>query len=285
MPIEVSALLVSLSFAVRNIFIRVGLRHTTPLISTFAVTLLTVLFFIPLTLWGDNHPAVTWMGVLWFVLAGVTAPGLALLLYFASMNRIGVARASPLASTQTLVALVIAVIFLGERPTLPVYIGTVLVVGGVVALTTEKGELRWTAKEVSLPLLASFLWGVSTVLRKMGMSEVPWPTFAGLVTSAAALAAMLPASGFLAKENRWRMEHAATPYLLLGGVCLLSGFYFHMLALGQGTVARVAPLSNISPVMTILLTAVFLRKLEKVTLRLVLSTLVIFLGVALVTAY
>jgi drug/metabolite transporter (DMT)-like permease len=285
MPIEAAALLVSLCFAIRNIFVRSGQRFTTPLISTFAITLITALFLLPATLAQRPGPPVTWIGVFWYILAGITAPGLALLLFFASVNRIGVARASPIASIQPLITLVIAVLFLGERPSIPVYVGTVLVVGGIVLLTTEKQELKWTLRELALPLSAAILWSVSSVLRKVGMREIPWETFGGLVISVAALITLIVASPIFAKEDRWRIEPAAIPYLLAAGGLLAAGFYFHLFALGHGTLARVAPLANTSPIMTVFLTAIFLKRLERVTLRLIISTLIIFLGGALITVY
>ena len=87
---EAAALLVSLSFATRNIFVRAGQEYTTPLMSTFAITLITCVFLVPLILSEWSGSLINWMGVFWFTLAGVTAPGVALLLYFASISRIGV---------------------------------------------------------------------------------------------------------------------------------------------------------------------------------------------------
>ncbi|MEE8110441.1 MAG: DMT family transporter [bacterium] len=282
---EAAALLVSLSFATRNIFIRAGQEYTTPLMSTFAITLITCVFLVPLTLSEWSGSLINWMGVFWFTLAGVTAPGVALLLYFASIRRIGVARASPIASIHPLISLIIAVIFLGERPSIPVYFGTILIVGGIIIVTSEKGHLRWTLKEISILLLASSLWAISTIFRKLGMNQIPWPSFGGLVITIAALLTLLPASFFFSKENRWRIEAAGAPYLLAAGLCLLSGFYFHMFALGAGMVARVGPLANTSPILTVFFTAIFLRRLETVTRRLILATIVILIGVTLITLY
>ena len=285
MPTEAAAILVSLIFAIRNIIVRAGQRYATPLISTFAVTLITSVFLVPLTLYEWSGSLINWTGIFWFVMAGVTAPGLALLLYFASVQRIGVARASPIASIQPLISLLIAVIFLGERPSIPVYIGSLMVVGGIVVLTSEKGQLRWTLKEISIPLLASMFWGVSTIFRKLGMNAIPWPSFGGLVIAIAALATLAAASPMFERGNRWHLERPGVPYLVAAGLFLGAGFYFHMFALGLGMVARVAPLANSSPVITVILTAIFLRRLEVVTVRVLLSTFVIFAGGALITVY
>ena len=135
MPTEAAALLVALFFAARNILVRSSQEHTTPLVSTFIITLVTGAFLLPFTLYEWSGSLINWTGIFWFFLGGVTAPGLALLLYFVSIQRIGVARSSPIASIQPLISLFIAVAFLGERPSIPVYIGSFLVVGGVVVLT------------------------------------------------------------------------------------------------------------------------------------------------------
>lgn len=285
MPTEAAALLVALFFAARNILVRSSQEYTTPLVSTFIISLVTGVFLLPFTLYEWSGSLINWTGVFWFFLGGVTAPGLALLLYFVSIQRIGVARSSPIASIQPLISLFIAVVFLGERPSIPVYIGCFLVVGGVVFLTSEKGQLRWTLKEISIPLVASILWSLSTIFRKLGMSMIPWSSLGGLITVIAALITLLAASPMFKRENRWKLQRPGIPYLLIAGLFLGVGFYFHMFALGAGMVARVAPLSNSSPVMTVILMAIFFRNIETITSRVLISTFVIFIGGALITIY
>ena len=282
---EASALLSALAFGVRNIFIRKALPYTTPWVSTLAVTSFTVLFFIPLTWMQRPGPPVTGAGLLWMSLAGVTAPGLALLFYFASVNRIGVARSTPLASTQPLFSLLVAVLFLGERPGLRVYIGTLLVVGGIIMVTGERKGFRWTAREITLPLLAAVSWGLSAVFRKMGMDAIPWPNFGSLIMSTVGLATHFLAYRIFAGRAGRSTQARAAPLLLAAGVCLAAGFYLNLFAFMRGTIATIGPLASISPVVTILLAAIFLRGLEKVTLRVMICTAVIAVGCALITVH
>ena len=281
---EAAALLSSLAFGVRNIFIRKALPYTTSLVSSLAVTAFTVLFFIPWTWMQRPGPPITWLGLLWLILAGVSAPGLALLFYFASVNRIGVARSTPLASVQSFVSLIVAVLFLGERPDFPVYIGTFLVVGGIAIVTSEREEFRWTAREVALPLLAATFWGLSSIFRKLGMNAIPWPTFSALIMSAAGLTTHLCAYRICAGRAKRSSQARAAPLLLAAGACLAAGFYLNLFAFMRGTVATIGPLSSTSPIMTLLLAAIFLRRLEKVTWRLMICTAVIVVGCALITA-
>src|SRR5574341_1956768 len=68
---------------------------------------------------------------IYFVLSGCFQPLLARLLYYTGITRLGVSRAGPLRAISPLFALILAVIFLRERPAPIVYAGTVLIVASV----------------------------------------------------------------------------------------------------------------------------------------------------------
>ena len=69
----------------------------------------------------------------------------------------------------------------------------------------------------------------------------------------------------------------------LAGVAAAWGISFWYLALGEARVVLVAPLVGVSPLVSIVLTHFFLKRLEKVTMRTVLGALMVVGGVALVT--
>ena len=81
------------------------------------------------------------------------------------------------------------------------------------------------------------------------------------------------------------MQARAAPLLLAAGASLAVGFYLNLFAFMRGTVATIGPLGSTSPIMTLLLAAIFLRRLEKVTWRLMICTAVIVVGCVLITAY
>ncbi len=77
-------------------------------------------------------------GFLWIVLLAVVNYPLARTFNYASIRKIGAARASPLFSSSPLWAAVLAILFLGERPNAIMIAGTLAIVAGVVVIVTER---------------------------------------------------------------------------------------------------------------------------------------------------
>lgn len=77
-------------------------------------------------------------GFLWILLLAVVNYPLARTFNYASIRRIGSARASPLFSSSPLWATLLAVLILGERPNGLVIAGTLVIVAGVVVIVTER---------------------------------------------------------------------------------------------------------------------------------------------------
>lgn len=71
-------------------------------------------------------------------------------------------------------------------------------------------------------------------------------------------------------------------FALLAGLTAAIGVYANYLALSLAPVVVVAPIITINPLVTLILAAIFLRQLERITLRLVLGALLVIGGVVLV---
>ena len=76
-------------------------------------------------------------GFLWIALLAVVNYPLARTFNYASIRRIGAARAAPLFSSSPLWATLLAVLFLGERPNVTIIAGTLAIVAGVVVIVNE----------------------------------------------------------------------------------------------------------------------------------------------------
>ena len=72
-------------------------------------------------------------------------------------------------------------------------------------------------------------------------------------------------------------------FVALAGGASTWGVTFWFLALGEAPAILVAPLAATHPLFSVLLTLVFLRGLERVTVRTVIGTLLVIGGVALIT--
>jgi len=73
-----------------------------------------------------------------FLLAGVLAPGVSQILFTLAVREAGPSRASVVVGAAPLVAVTIALLFLHEPLRLPLVLGALLIVGGGLALATER---------------------------------------------------------------------------------------------------------------------------------------------------
>jgi uncharacterized membrane protein len=73
-------------------------------------------------------------------------------------------------------------------------------------------------------------------------------------------------------------------YFLVAGVAENVGVLLVLVALGLGQVSVVTPLNGTAPLFVLVLTFVFLKGVERLTGRIVVGTMLIVLGVLLLTA-
>ena len=273
----------ALLFSIAHVFVRRGLVHSNGLTGSLIsvgisalVFWLLALFLVPLsTLWMP--------GIGYFVAAGFFAPAIGQTLAYIGMERIGVARAAPIVNTSPIFSSMFAVFFLDEVWLLQNMIGTCLVIAGVIVLSWRKTtEGAWRKKDLLYPGLGAVVFGISTTLRKAGITEVQDPLLAAAVTVGTAffvLLAIVRIQGgrrvltLNPQGNRWLVGAA-----LVNAGAILSFFS----ALNVGDIVRVEPLVACNPLLTILWTGMFLRQIEAVSGRIVLGAFITVVGTVLV---
>jgi uncharacterized membrane protein len=82
----------------------------------------------------------------------------------------------------------------------------------------------------------------------------------------------------------WKNLHAWV-FFGLAGIMSILGQLSIFYALMIGTVIVVSPLSTISPLFVIIMAALFLRKMEKVTIRIVMGAVLIVAATALISIF
>jgi drug/metabolite transporter, DME family len=273
----------ALCFSIAHIFIRRGLVESNAMTGAFISLSMTagvlwclVPFFVPLSaLWTP------WLGI--FIIAGIFAPGIGRTLSYVGIEKIGVARSVPIVNSSPIFASVFAVIFLGETWVLQNILGTLLVISGVVTLSLGKpAKGEWRKRDVIFPIVGAVAFGASANLRKAGLGFVPFPILAAAATAGAAAVfsfILIRVRGGAAnfqltpKSARWLFSAGA-----INTAATLSVFY----ALSYGKVVIVEPLVSFNPVITLTLTAIFLRDLEALNLRVIAGALLTVTGTILV---
>jgi uncharacterized membrane protein len=102
-----------------------------------------------------------------------------------------------------------------------------------------------------------------------------------VTTALVAFTAVLAASGHF---RRFRCESGSVGYLIAAGVVENAGVLLSVLALRVGAVSVVAPLIGTMPLFVLALSWLFLRNIERINARLAVGTVLIVLGVYLITA-
>ncbi len=221
--------------------------------------------------------------ILFFVLGGAIGPFLGRLFLFDGLRRLGAALASTINGIYPLFASLIAIIFLGEKITLFIFLGTVSITLGVGIISWSKSGSQWKFRKVYLiiPILASLCFGFSDSIMKFGLGLMDFPILGAAVMSTTALASLtlfLICKGELSLPIR----EEGSIYLVISG--LITSFFVMAFfsALSFGTVVIVSPLAGTAPLFVLLFSRLFLKGIEKVTLYLVIGAIVITFGSTLV---
>lgn len=220
--------------------------------------------------------------IILFVITGTITPGIAYLLRYISIDKVGVSIASPVISTTPFFALIGAIMFLGESLTFLVFAATVSLVLGVILLSWERRKIgRW--RDMVYPVSTAVLYGAAAITRKMGMNMANVPILAASIGAAASMILYMP---YLAlSRNKLSLKRKdGLMFLLFGALfgTVARIFIFYSYSLGE--VIRVEPLMNSSPAFTLAFASVFLKKEEHITLKIVTGASLVILGVILIVA-
>lgn len=284
MTAESFALLSALLWAVDSILVRMGARNSNVVAAAFLSYSVTALCFWTYLLTYFPLPLLWSSSSLYFVLSGCLQPLLARILFYMGLTRLGVSRAGSLLGTAPLFGVVIAVVFLHERPTLNVYAGTLLTVASVWLVSSRRGgESEWRRFDILYPLGAAFFAAVSQNLRKAGLLILPDP-FAGAAISTSV--SLLLFSGFLLATGRIeliKIQRKSLPFFGSAALVSTTAQLLSFLALNRGEVSAVVPLLNANPLFALFLSSLFLKDMEKITLKIVMGAVLMILGIILIT--
>lgn len=285
-PAEFYALANAFLFAVHNIFMKKALRYSNPATGVISTLLINIVFLWTVAFLFVPMANVTLASLLIFVGVGFFQPGLTRLLTYKGIDALGVAITDPIRASTPLFSAAMAIVFLGEEITLPIIVATLMIIGGITLLSWRHGAMKLAGSAVYLwfPIAASALAGASQVVRKFGMAAVPHPFLAAAVTATSSLIISLLVMWYVEKtQESWKMNRQCVWWFLAAGITVSFAMTSIYHALDLGKVSVVIPLSSTAPLFSLILTALFLRDVERVTLRIVVSTLLIISGVVLIS--
>jgi len=152
-----------------------------------------------------------------------------------------------------------------------------------VLLSFSGKHVGFPARYLVYPFLAAWCFGMVQVVRKMGLSETG-PLFDAALNITAAMVASTAFVAASGKLGMLRCDRASFLYFAVGGACENFGVLLVIVALGFGDVSVVSPLSATAPLFVLLLAFLFPSGVKRLSWRVAIGTVLIVLGVVLLTA-
>lgn len=274
-------------FAASSSFIRAGVRQASPLMALlYSLTVNVVLLWTIVFLFVDwNYDLWAFR---WFIVAGVLAPVLGRFFNYTGIDRLGINRAAPITYSNPLVAVILAMIFLGERLSLLGYVGALCAIFGGVLLGLSRsggGKKEVKKSDFVFPVLAAVFYGTSQVLREVGITLVSEPLLASAVTITSSWLTMMLYLSVTYRKHDFTVESRERRFFVAAGLMTTLGVPAIYTALQLGTVLVVMPLQNTTPFWVLLISYVFFRDTEPFTPRVIGGTTIIVAGVILLSTF
>ena len=222
----------------------------------------------------------TW-GMVLFALVGIIRPSLSSFLAIQSIHVMGPTLTSALTASAPIFGALFAIFLLGETLDLKTAIGIAAVMAGaVVASYRPQGIVRdWPLWAISLPVGAAFVRASGHAVTKLGLEDVPSPSFAVLVSNTVSL--VIASAAFRIEGRSITGNRKSIGWFVASGIAAAISLHFLNSALQIGELVAVVPIVSATPVFTMLL-GLFVFRREKFSWRMVATIALVVPGVMLV---
>jgi drug/metabolite transporter (DMT)-like permease len=281
----VLALFAAFAYGLSTVLIREKLDMSNYFSATIIVTVIGNIILWPFSLLFTNLKAVNLQGILFFIIAGILAPGLTRLLYNKGMDVLGVSVNVSVYATYPMYSSILAVLLLNEILVSINWIGVICIVAGVIFIERSLGKPKTGSKKILkksliFPLLAAITMTFSQLVRKYGLNIYHEPLLGVAVGYAASFLLYLLLLTFSKMQYSMRLWKDLRLFWR-PGIFLSIGWILSFYALSYERVSIVTPLLQTEPLFVLLLA--YLKGIERLSLKVVLGTFLIVIGIFLIS--
>lgn len=284
-----SALLATLSavfFAVEISLIRKSTVKGEPIDAAMITMWINLLIFAPLALFYYPDFGLNIKTILAFTAAGIFGSFLARICLYEGTKRVGASKSSPILKGDLLIASLVGLIILEEPITTGHISGILVLLAGVILVSyemeKEKTGSNWKPKIGLLyPFGAMIFSGLSRPFAKVGLSAGT-PVIAGLTVKFFVATAIL-STYYIKKGNSPLAPFKARGrnYFIGAGIATSIGMWLIYSALRSSRVVVVMPFWSLSPLFVLVISYFFLKRLESISGKLILGTILVIIGATL----
>jgi transporter family protein len=226
-----------------------------------------------------SYPLSTWLQA-----AGAAAlSGAAYITYYESIKHGQVSIVGTIAGAYAPWTVVLALIFLGETMSFGEAAGVILVVASMLVFTystngNDSGKRKKTELlGIAFAVCSLFFWGTSAALAKGAISDIGNTNFIGLY--ALICPTMWVVYWLVREKGKFERPKSNGWILQLSMLCFAAGGITLYLAIQNGNVSIVSPITNLYPLVTIAVAK--LRLKEQLTTRQIIALAMLFISIPL----
>ncbi|MCS7135814.1 MAG: DMT family transporter [Nitrososphaerota archaeon] len=267
------SLLSAVIFGLNSVVVRRGLITG----DVYPSVWISLIFAIPYTLVISSLTGEIWAltnlsftAIIYFAIAGISNFLVVRYLIYMAIKLAGATVTLPIVSCDTLITVFLGIIVLGEGFSFKLIVATILVVIGIVLVTSRnahveggRGSIINFKRGILYAILAMLSLSISSITIRLGTLETNTPSLGLLISN---FFALTTGSVLLAlpkyKEEVLSVDVKAKNYFLIGAFLVTTGQLTRYVALANAPVSLASPVINTHPLFTLILSYIFNRKLE-----------------------
>ena len=251
-----------------SILAKCGIKKTDSNVATFIRTLVVLPLSLLMALIVNPNfslGAVSSKTLVFLVLSGLST-GASWLCYFRALSKGDINKVVPIDKSSTVLTIILAVIFLGEKVTVYKTLGVVFIAIGTLLMIEKKDTEKKSEGEGWLiyALLSAFFASLTTILGKIGIEGVESNLGTAIRTAVVIVMSFIMVA-FTGKTGEIRkIDKKELGFILLSGLSTGASWLCYYKALQDGEAGIVVPIDKLSILVTIAFSyMVFKERLSK----------------------
>lgn len=251
-----------------SILAKCGIKNTDSNVATFIRTLVVLPLSLLMALIVNPNfslGAVSSKTLVFLVLSGLST-GASWLCYFRALSKGDINKVVPIDKSSTVLTIILAVVFLGERVTVYKTLGVVFIAIGTLLMIEKKDTEKKSEGEGWLiyALLSAFFASLTTILGKIGIEGVESNLGTAIRTAVVIVMSFIMVA-FTGKTGEIKkIDKKELGFILLSGLSTGASWLCYYKALQDGEAGIVVPIDKLSILVTIAFSyIVFKERLSK----------------------
>ncbi len=262
------AFLSAIFAGITSILAKIGLKNTNSNVVTAIRTLVVLVFAWTLVVIAGTYDEMSHISgkTLFFLITSGLATGASWLCYFKALTVGDVNKVTPVDKTSTVLAMIIAIIFLHESLTWLKGLSMVLIMAGTFLMIEFKENKESQLQKKSwlfYAILSSVFAAITSTLGKIGVSDIDSTLGTAIRTIVVLIMAWVVVFVTGSQGEIKKIQKKNLLAICASGITTGGSWIFYFKALQTGDVSVVVPIDKLSIIVTVAFSALFLK--EKVS--------------------